>query len=137
MGDRVSAPDGADAPYWNGLSAGKLMLPRCKGCGAWRWPAGHRCAACGSIGMDWIEQPMVATVFSWTRTWHRFALTESLDLPFVTVIAELEGNGIRLMGRLDDPDRIDPSIGTPITGRIGATLVGTRAIPTIIWSRTA
>lgn len=137
MDARVSAPDGADAPYWDGLTVGKLLLPRCKGCGAWRWPAGHRCPDCATTGMDWIEQPMVATIFSWTRTWHRFALTETIDLPFVSIIAGLDGSGIRLMGRLDDPDRVDPRIGEPVAGRIGATTVGERAIPTIIWSRTA
>lgn len=87
--------------------------------------------------MDWIEQPMVATVFSWTRTWHRFGLTEGLDLPFVSVVAELGNSGIRLMGRLEDPLRIDPAIGEALIGAIGATEVNGRAIPTIIWSRTA
>jgi uncharacterized protein len=137
MDQSVSNSDGEDAPYWDGLAAGKLMLPRCAGCKDWRWPAGHRCAKCGTTGMDWVEQPMTATVFSWTRTWHRFALTESFDLPFVSIIAELDGNNIRLMGRLEGLDTADPAIGEPIAGRIGATRVGTRDIPTIIWSRAA
>ncbi len=132
----MSGSDGADAPYWQGLAAGRLMLPRCQGCAAWLWPAAHRCASCGCVGMDWVEQPMTATVFSWTRTWHRFALTESLELPFTTIIAALDGSGIRLMGRLDDPDRIDPPVGAAVAGRIDATIVGNRTIPTIIWSRT-
>lgn len=137
MGTGVIEYDGADAPYWQGLSEGRLVLPKCSGCGAWRWPAGHRCGTCGSTGMIWVEQPMQATVFAWTRTWHRFAFTESLDLPFTSIVAELAGNGIRLMGRLDDPDRIDPVIGDVVSGRIGTTHVADRAIPTIIWSRSA
>lgn len=100
--------DGAEAPYWEGLAEGRLMLPRCDRCARWMWPAGRRCGECGTIGMHWTEQPMAATVFSWTRTWHRFALTEAFDLPFTTVLAGLDGSGIRLLGRLDDPDRIDP-----------------------------
>lgn len=78
---------------------------------------------------------MRAHIFAWTRTWHRFGLTEGLELPFVTIVAEVEGCGIRLYGRLDDPERIDPEIGARVTGRIGETQVGDRAIPTIIWSR--
>ena len=61
--------------------------------------------------MHWTELPMRATVFSWTRTWHRFGFTESLDLPFTTVLVTVDNCGIRLLGRLDDPNRIDPVIG--------------------------
>ena len=80
---------------------------------------------------------MKATVFAWTRTWHRFGMTEALDLPFTSVVAEIDGCGIRLLGRLDDPERIDPRIGEALTGRPGETVAGEDRIPTIIWSRSA
>lgn len=80
---------------------------------------------------------MRARVFAWTRTWHRFGLTESLELPFTSIVAQVDDSEIRLLGRLDDPDRIDPVIGEPIAGRAGSTQVGSRAIPTILWSRSA
>lgn len=129
--------DGADAPYWQGLEEGRLMLPRCAHCAGWRWPAGHRCGACGGIGMVWEEQPLHATVYSWTRTWHRFGFTESLDLPFVSVVAELRDSAVRLMGRMDDPAPADPRIGEALVGRFGHTVVGDDRIPTVIWSRAA
>ena len=87
--------------------------------------------------MDWVEQPLSARLFSWTRTWHRFGLTEGLALPYTNVVAEIDGCGIRLMGLLDDPDQIDPEIGEPMKGRIGRTRVGERSLPVIIWSRSA
>lgn len=130
----MHANDGADAPYWNGLAEGRLLLPRC-GCGDWLWPAVSRCGACGSEEIRWIERPMRGAIFSWTRTWHRFGFTESLDLPFVSIVATVDDCGIRLLGRLDDPDQVDPLIGEAIIGRIGATHVEGRDIPTIIWSR--
>lgn len=130
----MHANDGADAPYWNALAEGRLLLPRC-GCGDWLWPAVSRCTACGSGGIQWVERPMRATIFSWTRTWHRFGFTESLDLPFVSIVATIDDCGIRLLGRLDDPDQVDPVIGDTVSGRIGATRVEGRDIPTIIWSR--
>lgn len=134
---RMSRADGADAPYWDGLEQGKLMLPRCNGCDRWIWPAAHRCGACGSTGVRWVERSMTATVFSWTRTWHAFGGAESLGLPFTTVLVDIDDCGIRLLGRLDDPDRIDPKLGEPLTGRIGRTQAGDESIPTIIWSRAA
>lgn len=127
--------DDADAPYWTGLTEGRLLLPRCEGCGDWLWPAISRCNGCGSERIEWVERAMTATLFSWTRTWHRFGFTESLDLPFVSVVATVDDCGIRLLGRLDDPDQVDPAIGESLTGRIGATRVEGRDIPTIIWSR--
>lgn len=129
--------DGADAPYWEALTAGRLLLPRCDGCNAWKWPAGHRCGACGTTGMHWVELPMKAKVFAWTRTWHRFGLTESLETPFTSGTVEIENCGIRLLGRIDDPNRVNPVIGEMLVGRPGTTLVGDDAIPTIIWSRVA
>lgn len=131
----MHANDGADAPYWHGLTEGRLLLPRCGGCGEWLWPAVSRCGACGSEMVEWSDRPMRATIFSWTRTWHRFGFTESLDLPFVSIVATIDDCGIRLLGRLDDPDQVDPVMGEPIGGRIGATQVEGRDIPTIIWSR--
>lgn len=127
--------DGADAPYWQALTEGRLLLPRCGGCGRWVWPAGHRCGHCGHIGLDWQERPMRAMVFAWTRTWHRFGMTESLDLPFTSIVATVDDCGVRLLGCLDDPDRIDPHIGQAVTGRAAETVVGNRSIPAIIWSR--
>ena len=78
---------------------------------------------------------MRATVFSWTRTWHRFAMTETLELPFSSVVVEIDDCGVRLLGRFDDPDQDDPRIGEPLVGQPGETMVGEKRIPTIIWSR--
>lgn len=78
---------------------------------------------------------MVGTVFSWTRTWHRFALTEGLELPYISAVLTVDDCGIRLLGRMDDPERIDPVIGEPVHGCVGMTDVAGRSIPTIIWSR--
>lgn len=128
--------DGADAPYWVGLSEGRLVLPRCTNCERWMWPAGHRCGHCGEKTVKWEQREPKATIFSWTRTWHRFGLTEALDLPFTTVLAEIEDCGVRLLGLLDDPDQIKPIIGEDLNGRFTQTAAGSDRIPTIVWSRT-
>ena len=128
---------GEDAPYWKGLAEGRLLLPRCDDCQRWIWPAAHRCGQCGGAAMRWEQLPMRATVFAWTRTWHRFGLTEGLELPFTSVVAEIDDCGIRLYGRLHDPDQRNPRTGEPLTGEIGETRVGEDRIPTIIWSRSA
>ena len=127
--------DGPDARYWQELEAGKLVLPRCAGCEQWIWPAAHRCPSCKSEEVTWQERPMHGTVFSWTRSWHRFGLSESIDLPYTSVLIEIDDCGIRLLGLLDDPDQIDPSIGDAVSGRPSTTKVLDDDIPTITWNR--
>ena len=131
----MSKIDGPDAPYWEALEEGRLKLPRCGSCHAWIWPAAHRCGACHASETEWVEMPLEATVFTWTRTWHRFGLTEAFDLPFTTVLAEIENCGIRLLGNLEDPDLVDPEIDQRLVGRIGSTRTPNNELPVIIWSR--
>jgi hypothetical protein len=78
---------------------------------------------------------MRAKVFAWTRTWHRFGGTEAFDLPFTSIVAEIGECGIRLLGRLHDPEQVDPVIGQEIVGEAARTQAGDDAIPTILWSR--
>lgn len=131
----MTSHDSIDGPYWHALDEGCLRLPRCQTCQRWVWPARHRCSDCGSVGLQWQDVPLRATVFSWTRTWHRFALTETLPLPFTTVLARIDGTRIRLLGHLDDPDKIDPVMGEAIVGRIGHVEVQGRTLPCLFWRR--
>lgn len=131
----MNGNDGADAPYWNALAEGRLLLPRCGVCDAWQWPALSRCGKCGSDRIDWLECEKAGTIFSWTRTWHRFGFTENIDLPFVSIVVTIDGSDVRLLGRLEDPDQIDPVIGETVVGQPGTTRVGERDISTLIWRR--
>lgn len=127
--------DGPDAPYWEALGEGRLELPRCGSCQTWIWPASHRCGACHASETEWVEMPLEATVFSWTRTWHRFGLTEAFELPFTTVLAEIGNCGIRLLGNLEDPDRIEPQISEPLVGSVVSTQTIVGELPVISWRR--
>lgn len=128
----ATGPLGADGRYWDALLEGRLELPRCKGCGAWHWPAVWRCGACGSWDHEWREQPLAGTVFSYTRTHHRFAGSEAFALPFVSVLVELESAPVRLIGVLED-DEAGLRIGARVTGRIDRTAFGKASIPALRW----
>lgn len=128
----VTGQLGAEGPYWDGLARGQLVLPRCAGCGTWHWPAVWRCGACGSWDHDWHEQPLAGTVFTWTRTHHRFAGTEGLDLPFVTALVLLDAVPIRLNGLIEG-DESALAMGAAVTGRTALTPFGAARIPSIRW----
>lgn len=123
---------GADAPYWTALKAGRLDLPQCATCATWRWPAPFRCADCDGWSFDWRSVPLTGRIYSWTRTWHRFAGTENLDLPYITVSVELpQAGGVRLFGLLATDEA--PTIGAAVSGEIIEKVVFDRAIPAIRW----
>ena len=75
---------------------------------------------------------MRGSVFTWTRTWHPFAGTEGIGVPFVTVIVALDEAPIRLTGLLDGPDE-GMAIGLPLDGAIGETPIAEDRIPSIRW----
>jgi len=105
----------------------------CATCGRWEWPAVWRCGQCGSWHPTWREIPLRGTLFSWTKTWHRFAGTEGLDLPFASVVVAMPDAGNRrllgLWGGTDEQLRVDAAVEALIFQRD----VGNRRIPAIRW----
>lgn len=127
---------GADEPYWQALSQGRLQLQRCSGCGRWQWPAVWRCGDCGSWEMSWEELALEGRVFSHSRTWHPFAGTEGIGAPYVSLIVELpQAGGRRVLGLLEGPED-GLRIGAPLRGRASTTRVGEADIPSLRWTLT-
>jgi uncharacterized protein len=129
----VTGQLGAEGPYWLALAEGRLVLPRCEGCGTWHWPAVWRCGDCGSWQHSWHEQPLAGRVFAWTRTHHRFAGTEGLALPYVTALVLLDSVPIRLVG-LVEGDETALATDARVTGRAARTAFGGETIPSIRWT---
>lgn len=132
----ATGPIGAEGRYWDALIEGHLELPRCKGCGAWHWPAVWRCGQCGSWEHEWVRQPLDGRVFSHTRTHHSFGGTEAFAKPFTTVLVELDSVPVRLIGVLEG-DEANLRIGAAVTGRIDRTQFGQAEIPALRWRLTA
>lgn len=125
---------GAESPYWEALLDGRLALQKCAQCGVRHTPAVWRCSACGSWEHVWEDVPMRGRIFTWTRNWHRFGGQEALDLPFITVIVELDGGGgARVMGLLDKGSA-EIAIGARVTGVRADTSYADRTVPSIRWS---
>lgn len=124
---------GADQPYWDGLTEGRLRLPRCAGCGRWHWPAVWRCGDCGSWEHAWVEVEPAGEIYTWSRTWHRFPGLESLGAPFVSVVVAVDGtDGRRLTGILEG-DEAGLRIGSRVAGRIATVEAAGRVVPAFRW----
>lgn len=124
---------GADGPYWQALAAGRLQLPQCEGCGRWHWPAVFRCGHCGSWSQQWKPLAMQGRIFSYARSWHRFAGAEGIAVPYVSMVVELPQAGCRRVLGLLRGDESGLAIGAAVHGTAATTEVGELKIPAMHW----
>ena len=138
IGTIESLPDGLDQPYWNGLARGVVMIQRCPSCQTWIWGPRWLCPACLTPKPEWVEVEPNGRVFSWTRTWQKFAPEFADHVPYITVVVELpEAGGRRLMGVLVGDDTVDPRIGDPVRGVIQPPSKLTSGAAVLRWERAA
>ena len=110
------APDGVDERFWTGLAQGEVRLPRCAACGTWRSPSQVLCRGCRSFDAVWEDVPASGRVFTWARTHRAFMSELDAEVPYVTVLVELDGCGIRLLGLLRGAGSV--AIGDPVVGEV-------------------
>ena len=130
---KISGGIDADDEFWRGLERGEFLLPRCAGCGAWTWPAHFRCGKCGSWEFAWTSIEPKGTLFAWTRAWYPFVQARAEQIPYVTIMAEIDGSdGARVMGVLKgSEDGLE--IGARVRGEIDPPTPEARGYPAIRW----
>ncbi len=106
-------PDDASRPFWDGAAAGKLMLMRCKDCGAWRLPARMHCDECLSTSVAWEQASGRGTVRTFGVMHQRYHPGFAADLPYNVTIVELE-EGPRLPTNLVGVSNADIRVGMPV-----------------------
>ena len=134
IGDVGPDPDGFDAPYWDGLARGELLMQRCARCARWSWPPICICPDCHSFNFVW--EPVAATgrVYSWTRTWHAFTPEFKDHVPYTTVVVELpHAGGRRLVGMLVDSADGEVTIGDRVDGVIQQPSPITTGVAVLRW----
>jgi uncharacterized OB-fold protein len=112
----VPEPDGLNAEFYRRAAAGTLHLQQCSDCGRYQHPPRYLCAGCGSERLVWKPSEGRGRVFSWTVTHLPVDPGWAPEIPYATVVVELE-EGVRLVGalrglspselRLDLPVRVE------------------------------
>lgn len=108
---RLDIPmDAWTTPFWQATSRGELVLPRCGGCGRFRWPPGPFCPRCHSQQVDWVPGGE-ASVYSYTLTPDGEAiiapaLIEFADAPGVRLPAAIVETEVALI-RIGAPAILD------------------------------
>jgi uncharacterized protein len=101
----VPGPD--DAPYWEGLQGGALLIQRCETCGTVRHPPRPRCGHCASADFSWTAATGLGTVYSFTIVRHAPNPALAASVPYVVALIELD-EGPRLVSNVVgvDPDLV-------------------------------
>ncbi len=102
-------------PFWEGVAAGELRLPRCSACSAWQWYPMPGVDHCPGAALEWTPVGPHGSVFTFTIIRRPFlpGATET-DVPLTSVMVELDdAPGVRLVSRL--VDGVEPSIGMRVT----------------------
>ena len=113
----VPAPDGLDAPFWEGLQQERLLLQRCRQCSRFQWGPEFCCHRCRSFDLTYTETEPRGRIYSHERVWHPVHPALADQGPYIVVLVELpEADDVRLIGNLlGDPNQ-DLIIGTEVEG---------------------
>lgn len=92
---------------------GELRFQRCAECGAWRHPPRTRCAGCGSDRASWEPVSGRGRIYSWTVTHQPLHPAFAADVPYATVVTELD-EGPRLVSGTRDLPLTDLRLDLPV-----------------------
>lgn len=100
------------AGFWEGASAGRLMIPYCNGCRQWQWPVKYRCTQCGDE-LAWKQATGRGVLLSWSTVLRAPRPELQSLVPYVVAFVRLE-EGVNLMTRLKDSSGQGLAVNTPV-----------------------
>ena len=110
-------PTALDAPYWEGLRTGRLLLQRCGACAHFQWGPEWICHRCLSFELRFEEVEPRGVIYSHQRVWHPVHPALATQGPYVTVLVELpHADGVRVVGNLLGDPQQPLVIGTAVQG---------------------
>ncbi len=86
-------------PYWDGLTQGKLMLPKCGDCGRTFFYPRIVCPHCSSRSITWIQASGKGKLHAFGIAHQSFTRAFKVPPPFVLAMIELE-EGPRMVSNL-------------------------------------
>ncbi|MFE9395637.1 bifunctional MaoC family dehydratase N-terminal/OB-fold nucleic acid binding domain-containing protein [Streptomyces flavidovirens] len=100
-----------NAGFWDGVARHRLLIQRCEGCGALRFPWLPGCGACGSPEWDTVEASGAGTVFSYVVMHH--PAFPAFDPPYAVGLIEL-AEGVRMVSNVVGVPYDKVRIGMPV-----------------------
>ncbi len=88
-------------PFWSAAKERRLVIQRCDGCRAYRFPPEVACFDCGSLATTWTPVSGHATLYSWTVGYPPLLPYFGERAPWPVAVVQLE-EGPRLVTNLVD-----------------------------------
>jgi hypothetical protein len=95
----IPSADGRNADFYRRAATGRLHLQQCTRCAHYYHPPRYLCRECGSSALELVPSEGRGRVFSWTVTHRPVDPGWAAELPYATVVVEME-EGVRLVGAL-------------------------------------
>ncbi len=121
VADSVFTPPETEAtlPFWDAAREGRLVLPKCRSCGAFAHYPRLFCPACGASDPDWREVSGRGQVYSYTVVHLRMRpVPEDWPAPYVVGLVELD-EGPLLMSNVVGCAPEDVYVGMPVRVTFG------------------
>ena len=109
----VPAPDEASQPFFDGAREGRLMLMRCRDCGAWRIPSRDRCDRCWSTDTEWAQASGRGTLYTYGLMHQIYHPAFAPDVPYNVAVVELD-EGVRFTTNIVDCPNDQLRVGMPV-----------------------
>ncbi len=101
----------SSTPFWDGVKEKRLLLQRCKQCGAWLNPPRPMCPKCQSTEAEWVESSGKGKIYSWVT--YNEAPDPAFKTPYAAVLIEMD-EGPRMVSNLVDVKPEDIRIGMSV-----------------------
>jgi uncharacterized OB-fold protein len=109
----LPATTGLNGEFYAWCKKGELRFQKCGGCGAWRHVPREMCANCGSFEWEWAASSGKGRLFTWTVAGVPLHPAFKGDLPYASVVVELE-EGVRMVSRIPGCPPEDLTIDMPV-----------------------
>ena len=120
---RAPTPEGLNLEFYQRAAQGVLHLQRCDECGRFRHPPRYMCPSCGSPSYSWVPSTAEGSLFSWTVTHFPFDRGWAEELPYATLVVELD-EGVRVIGALSGLDHAELRPGLRLAGHLDTEAYG-------------
>lgn len=86
----LPVPDEESRPFFDAAREGRLLIMRCKSCGAYRYPSRDRCDVCWSTDTAWVQASGRGTVYTFGIMHQLYHPGFKDEIPYNVAVVELE-----------------------------------------------
>ncbi|MHB1585461.1 MAG: Zn-ribbon domain-containing OB-fold protein [Acidimicrobiales bacterium] len=105
-------PDHVSGHYWQSAADGRLVLQRCRSCGAYQFYPRSLCTSCAGE-TEWVEASGRGTLHTYTVIRQNKSPAFAALSPYVVGIVELD-EGVRMMTNVVECEPDEVRIGMPL-----------------------